>query len=237
MKQKDFQRLMRLSRILNAIPLPQAGGGTQSATMSGFVSFSRDWRALGRTFGQALIAIARDDDWQGFTDADADTLLIAMEQWVEARSKEQWSSNTTVDLNDLVTAARRAGREAKKTQVEPARPTPELRAEAERLGWKVWAYSLMRRTNDHDPVPDIDVPTGKTAWVLRAPSGVPFLNGEPLTPDVPYSSRLPNPDTEIPLVMAFASSVRFTVRFRHSEADAWADLPRTPDALRRQSWR
>ena len=95
---------------------------------------------------------------------------------------------------------------------------------------------MPRSTNYADPVPNIEIDTGKTAYVLRAPSGAPFFAGEQVRPDSQGGgSHIPNPASEIPLLVEPGFS--FTVTYRTSEADAWGDLPRTRELLHKHSWK
>lgn len=98
----------------------------------------------------------------------------------------------------------------------------DLRKIAEAKQWQVWAYD----------VPTVDPKTGNVdrylrerVWVLRSPFKVAFAGGKPVMPV--------NDDNNVPVEQdgIAPNGVRFNIPKRHSEAEAWADLPSTVEAL------
>lgn len=81
------------------------------------------------------------------------------------------------------------------------------------LGWKVWVYKNT-------------VNSPKNVYVLRSPLNVPFNEGKPITPQSSVKQSA-SPDA--------VASATFKVQYRHSEQEAWGDLPNTEDEIRAYS--
>jgi hypothetical protein len=87
--------LYRMHCLLTAIPLPIAGGGTQSASMAGFVSFGQD---------MAEMRPKIDAAWGLFNFKEYDeckVLLSAIEAWVAMRSEQQWELQASLFRKEI----------------------------------------------------------------------------------------------------------------------------------------
>jgi hypothetical protein len=81
-KQRDI--LHRMHCLLTAVPLPLAGGSTQSASTKGYVSFGQDMIEMRPHL---------DEVWGYFNFQEyekADILLSAIEAWIEMRKEQSW---------------------------------------------------------------------------------------------------------------------------------------------------
>ena len=84
MNKKQSRILYRMHCLLTAVPLPLTGGGTQSASMTGFVSFGQDMAEMRPHLDQA---------WGYFNFGDfreTEVLLSAIEAWIDMRKEQNW---------------------------------------------------------------------------------------------------------------------------------------------------
>ena len=86
--------------IMRRVPLPVDGAGTQSATVRGFVNFSRDERVFRRIAYLVLYAVNTraphpvwgDDGAQEDARKNADEALEWAEKWLTWRDADGWQS-------------------------------------------------------------------------------------------------------------------------------------------------
>jgi hypothetical protein len=93
-KRQDRLRLQCLSNLVSAIPFPQPGGGSQSASVAGFVSYADDMRqamSVHRDVLRALILAGLPNHHEGEDYRDPDVLLDSFEAWIKAREAARWS--------------------------------------------------------------------------------------------------------------------------------------------------
>lgn len=92
MSKREREQLLKLYELMGKIPFPHMGGGTQSATVIGYVGYAKDMREVYGYFQQTILAIILGKEWDGFTHANADTLLCALERWIDTRATQQWEA-------------------------------------------------------------------------------------------------------------------------------------------------
>jgi len=87
--------LYRMHCLFTAIPLPIAGGGTQSASMTGFVAFGQD---------MAEMRPKLDEVWGYFNFKEyeeAKVLLSAIEAWIEMRKGQNWELQASLFRKEI----------------------------------------------------------------------------------------------------------------------------------------
>lgn len=96
-----------------------------------------------------------------------------------------------------------------------------LKEYAVKLGWKIWVYAINKPDKDFPELPPMQTGTG---YVLRAPNGVPFVRGVPVEA---------NPTTTVYGASEdiLSAMVSYTFTYRHSESEAWEDLPTIPEII------
>lgn len=96
MKKIEREILHRMHCLLTAAPLPITGGGTQSASTMGFVSFGQD---------MAEMRPHLDNAWACFNYGDyeeAKILLSAIESWIEMRRGQNWALPSSLFRKEIV---------------------------------------------------------------------------------------------------------------------------------------
>ena len=105
MNKKDKARLERLNRLMTAVPLAVSGTGTKSADIGGFVTFNDDMRKLRPAFTAVLYGMCCDGydklyGWEKGSDyLDPDTVMDRIEEFIDARAKDQWKSCSYIQFD------------------------------------------------------------------------------------------------------------------------------------------
>ena len=95
MNKTEREILRRMHCLLTAVPLPITGGGTQSASMMGFVSFGQD---------MAEMRPHLDNVWGLFNFKEyeeAKALLSAIEAWIEMRKGQNWQLQSSLFRKEI----------------------------------------------------------------------------------------------------------------------------------------
>ncbi len=94
MNDKDRKRVYRLKRLVERVPLPADGAGTQSQSLTGTVTFARDMREVKEAHWQITNGMLLDGvngQVEGWDYEPVDLSLDALERWIDQRSLDQWS--------------------------------------------------------------------------------------------------------------------------------------------------
>ncbi len=86
MKKREARIVQRVQLVLSSIPLPQDGGGTQSQSLSGFVSYAADMRHV----TPIITAILRQSYMGEDEPGEVERELSELEAWVVRRKARDW---------------------------------------------------------------------------------------------------------------------------------------------------
>lgn len=95
MKKIEREILYRMHCLLTVIPLPAMRGGTQSASVTGFVSFGQDMEEMRPKL---------DDAWALFNFCEYEEckiLLSAIEAWIEMRKEQNWELQSSLFRKEI----------------------------------------------------------------------------------------------------------------------------------------
>lgn len=109
--------LLRIHTIITKIPAAADGGGSQSATMAGFVGFSEDMRTVLPYVQKAIMGLVtisnlkrypeiRGEFEEGFDYHDPALVLAAIERWIARRIEQKWQDPDRYELDRIYKAIR-----------------------------------------------------------------------------------------------------------------------------------
>lgn len=101
--------LQRLEGLVTAVPKPIAGGGTQSASSSGFIGYALDMQILQEVVRVVLVASTcrephpqlGDDGHQREVRDRAIKALFWCERWIELRNREGWEPKRFTFMQEI----------------------------------------------------------------------------------------------------------------------------------------
>jgi len=106
---KDKARVLRLHRLIAAVPFAKIGGGTTSQSVMGLAEYDQDMRAFIPAVCIVLYGILGEgnEGWSvGYDYDDPDLVMDAIEQWRDKRKREQWQGAREWSLLPFLDAAR-----------------------------------------------------------------------------------------------------------------------------------
>ncbi|MPS93334.1 hypothetical protein [Comamonas sp.] len=94
MNLSERKMILRVFQALDAVPGAYIGGGTQSVTVAGAISFGADMQTVRSHCSKALIFLLDGGISQKERDECFDSEMKAVERFIEARRADDWSTHT-----------------------------------------------------------------------------------------------------------------------------------------------
>ena len=87
MNKKDRETVIRIRKIIKAVPLPHNGHGGKTASTLGAISYAEDMRVILPYVNDVLFSLVTGDD------EDTERDIEKVEEYIKRRNAEQWKSN------------------------------------------------------------------------------------------------------------------------------------------------
>jgi hypothetical protein len=118
MNNKERDIIFRIHKAIGGIPAAQDGGGSQTATMAGYVSASEDWRVVAPFLQHALMGMIWQDNIRKNPELRSEIVegidyhcpkrvMDAVEEWIAVRIAQGWKLGSRYALENIY-ATRRA---------------------------------------------------------------------------------------------------------------------------------